>query len=70
MAARAWHLHREEGMALDDICGEVRNQKGKRPSKKCVWNAVRQCDVAQGPDGIPRSNYKNCGRKQILSEEQ
>ena len=31
-AARAYHLHAEEGLSLDSVCDEVRNMEGNMPS--------------------------------------
>ena len=36
-AARAWHLHAEEGMSIQDVCVEVINVLGETPSYKAVW---------------------------------
>ena len=55
-------------MRLADICDEVRNIQGRRPSVKAVWAAVQRMESAQ--DGLPQGNYKNCGRKQLLSPAQ
>ena len=44
-AARAFHLHEEEGVTLRDICKEVTNMSGERPSAKAVWNAVRMVNT-------------------------
>ena len=40
-AARAWHLHEEEGVVLRDICKEVTNMSGETPSVKAVCHAIR-----------------------------
>ena len=31
------HLHVEEGMSLEAVCGEVRNLQGRRPGKSVVF---------------------------------
>ena len=69
-AARAWHLHREEGMSLNSIRDEVVSMIGERPSKKLVWSAVRQMDVSEKTGTIVGAKYANCGRKQLLTPEQ
>ena len=35
-AARAWHLHTNEDMSLEDVRDEVVNVRGERPGKKAV----------------------------------
>ena len=40
-AARAWHLHEEEGLGLRDVRKEVTNMAGETPSLKAVWHAIR-----------------------------
>ena len=40
-AARAWHLHVEEGMSIRDVCDEVVNMLGNTPSYKAVWRAIQ-----------------------------
>ena len=67
-AARAYHLHEEEGLCLDSVCGEVRNMEGNRPSKKAVWTAVWQVK-ALGGNVVPQGIYENCGRKRMLTAE-
>ena len=36
-AARAWHLHTNEDMSLEDVRDEVVNLRGERPGKKAEW---------------------------------
>ena len=67
-AARAYHLHEEEGLSLDSVRDEVRNMEGNRPSKKAVWTAVRQVKALEG-NAVPQTNYENCGRKRMLTAE-
>ena len=54
-AARAWHLHREEGMSMRDICAEVVNMMGVTPSFKAMWRAIRNVDAVHGTHAIPES---------------
>ena len=51
-------------MRLADICDEVRNIQGERPSVKVVWAAVQRMESAQ--DGLPQGNC----REQLLSPAQ
>ena len=67
-AARAYHLHEEEGLSQDSVCDEVRDMEGNRPSKKAVWTAVRQVKALEG-NVVPQGNYDNCGRKRMLTAE-
>ena len=67
-AARAYHLHEEEGLSLDSVRDEVFNMEGNRPSKKAVWTAVRQVKALEG-NAVPQTNYENCGRKRMLTAE-
>lgn len=68
-AARAHHLHAEEGLSLDSVRDKVRNMEGNRPSKKGVWAAVQRVKALEG-SGVPQGNYKNCGRKRALTAEE
>lgn len=56
-------------MRLEDVCDEVYNFQGERPSIKAVWAAVQRME-SSNKDGVPANNYKNCGRKQMLSPSQ
>ena len=69
-AAKAWHLHKEEGLPLTSVREEVQNTMGLRPSAKAVWTAVRAVEQSQGGDGVPRSGYSNFGRRPTLTDEQ
>ena len=40
-AARARQLHVEEGMAIWNVCEEVVNMLGAKPSVKAVWRAIQ-----------------------------
>ena len=66
-AARAWHLHEEEGVVLRDVCKEVTNLSGETPSVKTVWHAVRMVKAGQQKQSLPESKYGNCGRKRTLT---
>ena len=68
-AARAHHLRHEEGLAWPDICDEVLNLKGKKPSIHAVRNAV--VGVERGRNSsVVYSNYDKCGRKAALTKAQ
>ena len=72
-AAKAWHMVREEGMPLRDVCQEVVNMQGENPGLKGVWDAVKRIDQQHAMamlDSIPSGNYKNCGRKRKLTRDQ
>ena len=69
-AARAWHLSREEGMPIRDVCAEVVNMSGNTPSVKAVWRAIRSVDAIQGTGAIPSTKYANCGRPRKLARQQ
>ena len=68
-AAKAHHLHAEEGLSLDSVRDKVRNMEGNKPSKKGVWAAVQRVKALEG-SGVPQGNYKNCGRKRALTAEE
>ena len=62
-AAKAWHMVREEGMPLRDVCQEVVNMQGGDAGLKAVWDAVKRIDQQHAMamlDSIPSCNYKNC----------
>ena len=69
-AVRAWHLHVEEGMGIRDVCCEVVNMLGQKPSYKAVWRAIQGVKAVQGSHAIPQTKYANCGRKKKLTPEQ
>ena len=69
-AARAWHLHTNEDMSLEDVRDEVVNLRGERPGKKAVWSAVQRVLTMKPGDLIPQNNYGNCGRKPALTDSQ
>ena len=69
-AAKAWHLHKEEGMRLEDVCLEVENLQGHQPSVKAVWTGVQMFERVRGTSAMPQSFYAKCGRKKKLSPEQ
>ena len=68
-AAKAWYLREKAGMKWLKICSEVRNIKGEVPTEHAVRNAVERMR-ASGKAKIPHTNYANCGRKSVLTEEQ
>ncbi len=73
MQVKAYHLHVEEGMSLDDVRGEVRNLQGNNPGKTCVHTAVKRvAETLEKPTGslLPETKYKNCGRHKTLGEKQ
>ena len=57
-AVRAWHLHVEDGMGIRDVCDEVVNMLGQRPSYKAV-----STDVGKMQDYNARLGWKRgpCG---------
>jgi transposase len=67
-AARAFHLHEEEGMTIRDICKEVTNMSGEIPSVKGVWNAIQTVKASQNSHSIGQTKYGNCGRKRTLTQ--
>ena len=70
-SCEAYHLHVNEGMSLEAIRDEVKNLRGERPSKKGVFVAIKRVQVMkQQGDVAPRTKYVNCGRKEVLTEEQ
>ena len=69
-AARAWQLHREEGMSMRDVCDEVLNMAGDTPSYKAVWRAVQAVDAVHGTHDVPKTKYANCGRHRKLTPQQ
>ena len=58
-AAHAWHLHVEEGMAIRDVCSEVVNMSGARPSVKAAWRAIQCVKAVHGTHDIPQTKYAN-----------
>ena len=73
MQAKAHHLHREEGLPLDDLRDEVLNLHGKRPSKKSVWTSIQRMDeVLENPGEklLPETMYGNCGRQKLLTDKE
>ena len=73
MQVKAHHLHVEEGMSLEAVCGEVHNLQGRRPGRSCVFAAVeRVAETLRKPqDGlVPETKYKNCDRRKLLDEMQ
>ena len=47
-AARAWQFRVEEGMAIRDVCDEVVNMLGAKPSFKAVWRAIQAVKAVHG----------------------
>ena len=66
-AARAFHLHEEEGMTMRNICDEVTNMSGKRPSFKAVWRAIHMVKATKSSEPVAQTKYTNCGRKRTLT---
>ena len=46
-AARAWQLRVEEGMVIRDVCDEVVNMLGAKPSFKAVWRAIQAVELLE-----------------------
>ena len=73
MAVKAHYLHTEEGLSYAEICDEVHNMQGKRPSVKSVGSGVkRTAEVLTGKAGklLPEIGYKKYGRTGLLTEVQ
>ena len=70
LTARAWQLHKEEGMRLEDVCDEVLNLVGEVPSVKAVWRAVQMVQKVRHSHAVPQTKYANCGRHRALTPEQ
>lgn len=62
-------LRHEEGLAWPDICDEVFNLKGNKPSIHAVRNAVAGVERGCGAS-VVLTNYNKCGRKATLTETQ
>ena len=69
-AVLAWHLHTEEGMSIRDVCDEVVNMLGARPSFHAVRSAIQGVKAVHGTHAIPQTKYANCGRRRKLTPEQ
>ena len=57
-AARAWHLHVEEGTSLNDVRKQVVNLTGSTPSVKAVWNAIHRTNAVRNLLDIPQSKMR------------
>ena len=71
-ACLAWLKHREEDMSLDQIVaeGEVHTASGKPAKRKALWHGIQRVDkMKKLRQHTPVDNYKNCGRKEALTEE-
>ena len=69
-AAKAWYLHKEEGLPLPAVRLEVTNALGCTPSVKAVWTAVHAAERSHGGDGVPRTRYANCRRRSKLGDKE
>jgi hypothetical protein len=63
-------MRKVEKMKWNQIQKKVKNLKGKTPkSEHCVINAMQRVTAA-GKKGVAKTNYKNCGRKKVLTPEE
>ena len=63
-------MRKVEKMKWNQIQKKVKNLKGKTPkSEHCVKNAVQRVTAA-GKKGVAKTNYKNCGRKKVLTPDE
>ena len=63
-AARSRQLHAEEGMVIQDVCDEVVNLLGEKPSVKAVWRAIHGVEAVRGTHAIPQTK---CLRMHLLA---
>ena len=68
-AARAHHMRHDLEMAWVDIAADTWNMQGKRPSLKCVRNAVARMEEQQF-EAVAKLGYHRCGRKKELTTKQ
>ena len=63
-------MRKTQKMKWHEIQAKVKNMAGKTPeSDHCVRNAVQRV-TASGKKGVAKTNYKNCGRKKVLTAEE
>ena len=71
-ACLAWVKYRDEEMSLDQIVseGDILTASGQPAKRMAIWHGIRRVDAMKKSRGhIPVNNYKNCGRKEALSDE-
>lgn len=71
-AVRAYVKNKEQDMSLDEIIaeGDILNYQGEVPGKYALWSSIKRVQESKQPHGYPTSNYNNCGRHKILSDEE
>ena len=52
---------------MRNICDEVTNMSGKRPSFKAVWRAIHMVKATKSSEPVAQTKYTNCGRKRTLT---
>ena len=57
-------------MGIRDVCCEVVNMLGQKPSYKAVWRAIQGVKAVHGSHAIQQTKYANCSRKKKLTLEQ
>ena len=74
-AAKAWYLRVVQKLPWRAVKEQVRTAEGGQPRRFAVANAARcvdkQCRTATfRKTGAAACAYENCGRKQLLTQEQ
>ena len=74
-SAKAWHLRNVQGLPWKDVREQVCTAGGGRAKRIAVANAVRRIDdqrvtAALRSTGVATTAYRNCGRKQMLTQQQ
>ena len=74
-SAKAWHLRNVQGLPWKDVREQVCTASGGRAKRIAVANAVRRIDdqrvtAALRSTGVATTAYRNCGRKQMLTQQQ
>ncbi len=71
-AIKAWHMHENEGLSLDEIIGggEVLNLQGEVVGKKVLWSAIKRVKNMGRGQLLPTTSYHKCGRTDILTDHQ
>ena len=71
-ACLAWLKHSAEDVNLDEIIVErdINTASGKLPKRLATWSGIQRVDkMKRRREHTPADNYKNRGRKAVLSEE-
>ncbi len=69
-ACKAWHLVEQEGYSLPAAAQEVVTVDGEEPKEHAMRNAIQRVDEQSSEEVPGKTQYANCGRKKILTEEQ